>query len=579
MKQLSRLSLKMLVISCLATAAVVSAAHGQTLYFDPSMSGTPSGGSGAFDATTADFDNNGTDQVFTAGALASFSGAAGTVTVGNPAATVGLEINTSSGSTETFNSAGAGSGILVNVPYTVVQIDSTNSSDVVFNTPITEVETSTLTYDTYLKNDSSHNVTFGNITISGQIDTATNFINSSQAGSGVMTFAGAITNTTGNNAQNNQPNPFLRLGANGANSPTATYVFSPTASVADNVGIGVNSGTLLVQTSNIGTAPQTLISMGSNASVLTDAAGVNVGVGTIYTGGNDFIGGRGAFDTTYSGQIANYNGPTTLISDTVGGKVHFTGDLSQSGGFNIAGPGIVSLEHGNDYNGGTSVLSGGTLLLNNPTNSGSGSATGYASNGQSYSAKNFTQVNAGGTLGGTGRTYQSVTALGATSVFSPGDMNVTAGVSGTAVTSTIGTLSLTGGLTASNGATFNFDLNGARTNGFDTIEFGGSTLTLNGPVTINFTNLGGALDSGPYNLLTNFSAAGTGASNLAAAYVLNGPAGYVATLDPSDLLPGATSFAVDFTPAAVPEPSTWALLVGACALLVIVRRRSTLRLS
>ena len=92
-------------------------------------------------------------------------------------------------------------------------------------------------------------------------------------------------------------------------------------------------------------------------------------------------------------------------------------------------------------------------------------------------------------------------------------------------------------------------------------------------MTFNFTNLGGVLDSGPYTVLTGFSNDLNGGSSLTAAFVLNAPTGYVATLDPSDLLPGATNLAVDFTAVSVPEPSTYAMMLGGLALLGFCVRR------
>src|SRR5690606_25480116 len=83
----------------------------------------------------------------------------------------------------------------------------------------------------------------------------------------------------------------------------------------------------------------------------------------------------------------------------------------------------------------------------------------------------------------------------------------------------IGTLTLSGGLTANSGATFSFDINGAS---IDSIDFGSAALNLGGTTTFNFNSLGAVETGVAYTLF-----AGTGDwSSTSARFVINGPAGY-----------------------------------------------------
>jgi hypothetical protein len=133
-----------------------------------------------------------------------------------------------------------------------------------------------------------------------------------------------------------------------------------------------------------------------------------------------------------------------------------------------------------------------------------------------------------------------------------------------------------------NGATLKFDLNGANSNAYDTLNFAGSPVTAadDSVITFDFTNLGGALTTGgtadtfdamaAYTIFTGVGV-GTYSDNGGTNFIFNAPAGYeVVNYNFGTDSSGAGDFQVDFQ--AVPEPSTWTMLFGGLGLLVLVSR-------
>jgi autotransporter-associated beta strand protein len=146
--------------------------------------------------------------------------------------------------------------------------------------------------------------------------------------------------------------------------------------------------------------------------------------------------------------------------------VDSTASLSGSGTLTKVGPGRLTLSGANTYSGMTTV-SGGTLLVNNT----SGSGTGVGS----------VQVASGGTLGGTGIIGGAVTVTNG-GVFAPGPL---AG---------IGTLTLSNALTLTPGSVLQYALGAS--NDLAVVQ---GALTLGG--TLNITDTGG-FGLGTYTLFT-----------------------------------------------------------------------------
>jgi len=197
------------------------------------------------------------------------------------------------------------------------------------------------------------------------------------------------------------------------------------------------------------------------------------------------------------------------------------------------GDGTLQVTGNNAYAGGTTI-SAGTLLIGN--SAGSATGTGAVS------------LAAGATLGGgnaagtTGFISGLVTTGGTTSMLAPG-------------TNGIGTLNLTGGLSASAGATFNFEL-GTSSDLINTGALTGSAAA--DGLIFNLANGGGLTAGVAYTLLDFTSATGLDYSDLMAGNIASGFA-----LDTSF---GNGGFFIDSTNgllqvqfAAVPEPSALAL--------------------
>jgi autotransporter-associated beta strand protein len=312
-----------------------------------------------------------------------------------------------------------------------------------------------------------------------------------------------------------------------------------------------------------------------------------------------------ASSTTFQAANASSGAENITLNDTTASTPQLTG----SGSVTVSGAGVVAFSDpfGNTYSGTTTVSSGGTLLVNNTSNSatGSGSVT----------------VSAGGTLAGAG----SINASGGTSTVTIGAVTpstkatVLVGLQSTTDVSTITSLGLSstgtttiqnanlvynldantpgaGSPTAvgastqlnvaatnvvfnSNAVTLTLDLqNNATVNGFSfyTLIAGTGNTTPNGAtastgqyagLTISTT----ATAPGLYQIL-NSGIGGTG--NLTLAFGGANAAGDTALYGNSQLfLYNNGSGVDDIDVEVIPEPSTWAMMIGGLALLVFWQRR------
>ena len=262
-------------------------------------------------------------------------------------------------------------------------------------------------------------------------------------------------------------------------------------------------------------------------------------------------------DTSASGTTNAVNVPLTLNSDLAVSVANATNTLSLGGiisgtgkTLTKTGAGILTLSGANTYTGGTTV-SAGKLLVNNLT--GYGTGTGALS------------IGASATLGGSGIIGSVTTIFG---TLSPGNSP--------------GTLTFTEAVTLQSGSTTAIEINsdGIRGTAFDGVNFNGG-LTINGG-TLTFNISAHIADGSVLNIFdgtaltsnfTSVTATGTGGYNDTFAY--NGSNAYVGIFGNQTLSLALATGELSFIGAAIPEPSTYAALLGAAGLaFAAFRRRS-----
>ncbi len=283
-----------------------------------------------------------------------------------------------------------------------------------------------------------------------------------------------------------------------------------------------NAGKIIADGSNLaidmGAGNNTLNVTGGGAAIVGNVSGGTGGTNalTITPGaGNKFA---------YAGSLSNFATVRIGASQTgADGTTTFSG-------------GRVTLSGANTYTGTTTIYNGATLVANTPVATGSATGTGAVN------------VQNGGTLAGTGQVAGAVT-LATGAVISPGDNGV-------------GTLSLGSDLNVTGGSTFNDDLG---SDGFhsDRLTLAGTlAFTGSGQLIFNLANAGGLMP-GTYALVDFLSSTGLTTSSLSFGTVPDGFSG-------SFVLTGTE---VSVTVNAVPEPSTWALLLGMALIAALVWRR------
>ncbi|QYM79705.1 autotransporter-associated beta strand repeat-containing protein [Horticoccus luteus] len=396
----------------------------------------------------------------------------------------------------------------------------------------------------YRSNTTTQGTDFGAISGSGQL--------SIQGGTLVLTSDNAITGTT------TIVDGTLQLGNGGATGSVAgditdhgTVVFnrsgdytfghsiSGTGGLTNNGNIvrfsaaqtytgptQINTGILVLPT----TADNTL----SASTVVTVANGAKLDL----SGRNQTFAGLSGAGTVYS---FNSTASTLTLAVAADQSQVFSGNLGGADphfALTKSGDGTQTLSGANTYTGGTTV-SQGTLLANNTA----GSATGTGS----------VTVLDGGTLGGTG-------FIGGPAVFATG--------AHLAPGNSPGTLTFTDGLTLNAGSVLDFQL-GATS---DLLVVSGGPLAgpTSGTVILNLTDAGGFAAS----TYTLFDYTGATLSNFDLTDFTFGTTvpGYTYTLGFS----GSTLQLTAVT--AVPEPATYAALLGATVLsLTLWRRRRSAR--
>lgn len=566
-KPIQRIYLPLFILSSGSLLAV-------TNYWDTNGATTGLGGDGTWQDASGNWSSDAAGETTTVWTnanrdVADFSGTAGTVTVGaGGVAAESLNFNVGG---YTFD----GTGVITlgrttgTSDYSIVNVNSASSAITINNNIlINDSDTATSTAFSFT-NDGSSSLTFGgDITVDYGTpptgSTGLKFFSDNSSSSSIV-VDGQILSSANSGAL------FVEFGNASASASNGTiYMNGDNSAVTGNSNI--RGGTVVISNANaLGTGLITFGSSGTHTEMaLLTEGNITFTNALSMSGAADsqtILGGIGAYESTYTATF-NMNAfsgtPNPILTAGAGGRVNFSGELRVSGsvarGLTKEGAGIVALTRasGNSMKGLVQVNEGTLLLMNT-----SGSATGDASLlGIGESA---VIVADGARLGGTGITTGLVEASAAGSLFAAGDMTKE-GVS------SIGTLTLSGGIVAASGATFEVDLNGASV---DLVDFGAADVDLDGIVTFNFENLGSVNVSTPYTLLV-----GTGDwSGSSASFSFNSPSGYM--LDTSygtggyiwDITPGSSSLTVQFATATVPEPSTFAFLAGCIGLAAAMIRR------
>jgi fibronectin-binding autotransporter adhesin len=411
----------------------------------------------------------------------------------------------------------------------------------------------------------------GEILVTSNVGVNTTYINSVAAGGGYLAGSGGGGDL--DLIQNNTAG-ILQIGANIKGYQNTTYVTKAGPGLVLLTGTNsytglttVNEGTLEFENevslyddtttswtaANIDVAPGAMLALDVGASPNFTAADIqtletNFAAGATSNGLEN--GSTLGLDTTYAGG--------TFVESTA-----LTNSSAGSVGLTKMGTGTLQLTNTNTYTGPTTVQVGTLALSSSSTNNIANSSQILVGDTQAdylavldvtgiSNASGF-QVPSGQTLAG----YGTVNA-GSVAVTTLSGSTVSPGTTGT-----VGTLSITtSNLTLSQGTKFLFDLNGVGTS--DQLNVAG-TLTLNNQQFGDFT----------FNTLTNVSPGqnytlmvsnGAIAGNLMNGDTTGYVDGYMSSIDISgdDLL---------LEIASVPEPSTWTLLLGGMALLMVYQRR------
>lgn len=390
------------------------------------------------------------------------------------------------------------------------------------------------------------------------------------SGSGSMIISGTIQNGGGATTLDGSATFSGTLHLSGANTFTTSMIWrSGTLELGSDGALG-GVNTLQLGTNNTGASAVNVLTTGA----YTVARNITVSSGSVSV--LHTIGGSHTSGTSvYSGTVTmnNHAGGFRLTA-AAGGTVDFSNTISGANTTNDSitkvGNGVVRLTKatGNTYAGGTTV-SAGTLLINNTSNSGTG--TGAVS------------VSAGGTLGGTGR----IASTGANGISVAGSGSIAPGDGG------IGTLTFdfsgtTGVASMASGSTFKFEL-GIANASLASIAAGSSDLiALTGVSAGDFVFNGNVIDflatgqAGFYKLFDSSSDNANTWANL----VFDDTTGVVSSgLTVSNLASGLSGTLIvgtasngagnvgDIYLQVVPEPSAYALLGAGLAFLYFLRRR------
>jgi fibronectin-binding autotransporter adhesin len=533
------------------------------------------------------------------------NGSTGTLTVGSLSATgdaLTFEIGTSVGVSDKI----AAGSLTIGAGTTTITIDNLNNLASGGQT-LADGNYTLLTYGGTatgsLGNFSLSTTSLDGKTLSLSTSTSGQIILVVADGSGVTDTGTDYFNGTGTDlTQAPAYDTGLTTGTATPTAPSASSNLFFSAARNSSVTSGTVGSNLEVNSVNFGTGgTKSTFAVSGSGTITIDAAGVNgntAGSGITIASGGGSASISNAVVLGRDESLAPADPSSTL---TMSGQISGAHQLTKSG----AGTVILSNASGNSYSGGTAVTSGRLLVTNT---SGSGTGTGAVSlTGTTAILGGSGKISGGITLSSGGMLYSGATASA-----------VTTGPGTGAVNGTTGGMTLSSALNV-NGATLSFALSNTATSSYTSPALSTSYITTTGTVNfsgtdavdlVDLTNGGLSLRMNqPYLLISATSgsmftglvienAAGqiglsdngfqgvvlgvwAGGSNPYTDYTkiaINefGSNGVTAlangtTADPGYYQPSLYLSGGDLE--VVPEPGTWALMIGGLALLVVIQRR------
>ena len=534
-------------------------------------------------------------------------GGAGTLTLtGNNTGFSGnVTLVTNTGSLALGNSNALGTGTLAftggtlqgnGTPLTLSNLVTMNgngsivggSTDITFGGSWTQTATSTLTVNntgnttiagTFSSSSAAAIRTLtvtgtGNLTISSVLpnNNTTGVGALTKSGTGNLTLSGANT-YTGNTTITNGT---LKLGASNVIADAVNVIINAIAGATATFDLDGNSDTFASLT------------FGGTSGTATSTSNLSTGAGTLTLGGNlTYDATNHPLGSTLSGKLDLGASRTFAIGDSTNAATDLAVSANISGtGFSLTktGAGTLALSGTNSYSGGTTV-SAGVIAANSSTALGTGVTTidntGTVAIPTAVKINSNFTVNSGGTLTGTGTAALGGIVNGPGGTLA-GTLTFASG-SSLAPGSSPGLLNITGAVTFASGSRYTWELGAFSTttpgtnfdqviiaNGGSLSLLAGATLvpTFTGTATSPTAGNGFWTSAQTWTVVTNSGGTGTvtGTAFSIDNSAWSGSGNFATALSNNEVL-------LTWTPSAIPEPSTYAAIMGALALGATIWRR------